>query len=230
MAVDDVYRVTITATGQGSIYQNVYAVQAKFPGDPTTAQFSNFVSQAAAIWTPVQATSVVYTEWTALQLWGSGMTVVANECRRDGARQFGDVISATAGAVPGEALPPQSAAVITWTSGFSGRRRRGRTYGFGLAETVQADGLLTSSVLTGLNTRLVTFTNLYKDDTGTSPDWTLVVWSERTASGCIPGPKPPGGHIQVDPPHPELATTPVKGYVMRPTVYSQRRRTRGVGR
>jgi hypothetical protein len=230
VAVGDTYRVSITATGQGSIYQNTYCVQAKFEPDPTAAQFITFVNNAVTLWLAGQHITIAYTEWSAKQLWGEGMTMVQEECRREGGREFGGPLTQTGTYSATDALPPQSAMVVTWLTGNTGRRKRGRTYGFGQVEGGQSEGTWTSAWLTSQTTRLDTFINLYRAVSGTSPDFTLAIWSERLASGCVPAPPPNKGHVRIDTPHPELATTPVTAYVLRPTVYSQRRRTRGVGR
>lgn len=230
MAVGDTYRINIKATGQGSIYENVYAIESKLAGDPTVANFQTFVNDAVTLWLAAQHVSISYTEWTANQLWGPNMAIVANECRRTGGLQFGAGLAQVGTYSSTDMLPPQSAMVITWLTGFGGKRKRGRSYGFGQVEGGQTDGTWTSAWLTSQTTRLNTFLGIYQDDTGTSPNFTLGVWSERTASGCVPATPPTKGHVQVDTPHPELAFTPVKAAVIRATVYSQRRRTRGHGR
>ena len=230
MAVDDVYKVTLNAGGQGSIYQNVFNLQTKLAGDPTPANFSTFVTDWLASCRNEQSSSVTYTHWDAVQQWGPNMSIDAPKCRRLNAKQFTGVISPGVGGNSNQVLPPQSAMVVTWVTGTAGRRKRGRTYLFGLCEDQQDAGLWGSAFLLGQTSRITTFSNIYKDDTGTSPNFTLGIWSERTASGCVPATPPQKGHVQLDTPHPELAFTPISGFVLRDTVYTQRRRTRGVGR
>jgi hypothetical protein len=230
MAVDDVYKVTISASGQGSVYQNVLNVMMKTEPDPTPVQFQGLITAFTNIFINQQSNTITYSSWEATQQWGPNMSIDAPRCRRLNAKQFGANISAKVGLAAFEALPPQNALVFTWLTGVAGRRKRGRNYVFGLTESDQVQGLFTSTVLTTWNTNMTTFLNLYRDDTGTDPTFTLGVWSERTASGCVPATAPAKGHVQLDPPHPELAFTPVTGGIVRDVVYSQRRRTRGVGR
>lgn len=230
MAVDDVYKLTISATGQGSIYQNVINLQMKQAGDPTDSNFQSLIATWAAIFKGQQATSVAYTDYKAVQQWGPNMSIDAPRCRRLDGKEFAGLIVGQVGTGTGDMLPPQSSAVVTWTSGQSGRRKRGRTYAFGLVETVQAEGQWLAGTLVSWASNVQSFLNAYKGPDGTSPVFNVVVWSERTASGCIPATPPQKGHIQVDTPHPEMAATDITGFVVRPTVFTQRRRTRGVGR
>jgi hypothetical protein len=230
MAVDDVFKVTISSTGQGSVYQNTYHVRMKTEPPATEALFATFVTDAIAMVRSYQVSTISYTQWEAVQQWGAGMVLGPETCQRSGGLAFGAGLSGLPGISISEGLPPQAALVLTWITGFAGRRRRGRTYVGGQPETVQNDGLWMSTHITDMTTKLNAFLAIYKVTTGTSPNLTLGIWSERTASGCVPGPRPPGGHVSVDTPHPELAFTPISSGVVRPTVYSQRRRTRGAGR
>lgn len=230
MALDDVYRVTVTAGGQNSIYQNTYALRMKSETNPDASTFAGFVTAAVALWRPQQITTITYNEWSALQLWGSAMTIVANECRREGGASFAGSLAALPGLLSGDGLPPQSAMVMTLTTGLAGRRKRGRLYGFGQGETNQIDGAWSTTYLSTMTTAANTFFNLYKHPGGTDPNFTIGVWSERMASGCVPATPPQKGHVPRDTPQPAMAFTPVTGFIIRPVVFSQRRRTRGVGR
>jgi hypothetical protein len=227
--VGDVYRLVITAAGGTHFYQNTFALSQELETDLSNSHFASFVTDWITAIKAGQATSIIYQSWAATQVWGDGMSVVASECRREGGRAFGDVITGQAGTSVGDLLPPQAATVVSLISGQVGKRKRGRIYLFGQIENNQADGLLTAPYTSTLGPALTTFFNLYKSPTGTSPNFTLGIWSERTASGCVPATPPQKGHVNVNTPHPELAFTPCTGYILRPVVYTQRRRTRGVG-
>lgn len=108
------------------------------------------------------------------------------------------------GLLTGDALPPQSAGVITWTTGLVGRRYRGRTYTWQGSESQQAAGQWTSAFTTPAGT-FATAARLIGDGLATA-EYTLVVHS-RT-----------GG---ID--------TPVTSHIIRPYVYTQRRRSLGNG-
>jgi hypothetical protein len=230
LATGDVFKVVITSTGQGSVYQNTYHVAAKSESALTEAMFTTFVNDAIAVARPYQVSTLQYTEWEAIQQWGTGVSIVAGECTRTGGLAFGGALSGLPGVSISEGLPPQAALVVTWLTGNAGRRKRGRTYYGAQGENTQNDGLWLSTHVTDMTTKVAAFLAIYKDNTGTSPNFEFGIWSERTASGCVPATPPNSGHIQVDTPHPEQAFTPVTSGVVRPTVYSQRRRTRGVGR
>lgn len=230
MATGDVYRLTISGTGQGSLYQNVLAFKLKGGTGPDATTFATAATDFITIYRPGQAPSVSWTDWQALQMWGSGMTIDAPGCKRLNGRTFAGTITASPGTGTGDAIPPQNAHVTTLITGFAGRRRRGRVFGWGQIETFQAEGLWISAYVTQMQTAWNVFSAKYFKDTGTSAELKLGVWSERTASGCIPATPPAKGHIQVDPPAPDDAFTDVTGFTLRPVVYNQRRRTRGVGR
>jgi len=230
MAAGDVFKVTITSTGQGSIYQNTYHVQTLTAAVPTTANFATFVSDAIAIARTYQASSINYTQWEAIQQWGAGMTIVSGECRREGGLAYGGALSGLPGVSISEPLPPQCACVVTWLTGQAGRRRRGRTYYGAQVETTQNDGLWLSTHITDMTTKVTAFLAIYKATGGTSAVFNVGVWSERIATGCVPAPPPAKGHVQVDLPNPDQAYRAIESGVVRPTVFSQRRRTRGVGR
>jgi len=230
VSIDDVYKVTVNATGQSSVYQNTFHVRMKAEPPPDVTNFATLVTDWITCFKAGQIITYLYSDWQAVQQWGSGMTIDTPKCVRLGGLSFGQVLTAQAGTNGADGLPPQAALVITWLTGNTGRRKRGRAYLGGQSEGNQVEGNWLAAYQTSQGTALTTFLNKYKVSTGTDPTFTLGVWSERTASGCIPATPPAKGHVNVDTPHPELAFTPVSSAVMRPIVYSQRRRTRGVGR
>lgn len=54
------------------------------------------------------------------------------------------------GGQSGDALPPQTASLVSWRTGFVGRRNRGRTYLPAPVETVQSAGTLSAGMLTAM--------------------------------------------------------------------------------
>jgi hypothetical protein len=230
MATGDVYKVTFSGTGQGSIYQNVLNVRMRISTDPTNVMFQTLMTDFCAIFYQQQATTTHWDGWEATQQWGPNMTIDKPRCRRLDGKQFAGAQTIT-GIGAGDALPPQSALVFTWFTGISGRRHRGRSYIWGLREADQAEGLWTTSMLSNWSNNLNTFLALYRGSpAGTNPNFTLGVWSERQASGCVPATPPATGHVNIDEPDPDNAFTPINTGAVREIVYSQRRRTRGVGR
>ena len=230
MAVDDIYRLTVLANELGSVHMNNYAFRMKSGADPSVSDVTTLANATANISRNQQGSSVQWTTWSFTQLWGSGMVPIQDECRRDGAKvvigNFPGGYVGTGGA--GDLLPPQSAMVFTLGTGLAGRRRRGRSYLFGFLETAQANGSWTSAIITSMTTNLNTYYALY-GTAGTDPQFQLGVWSERRASGCWydPGAKKV---VNVETPHPEDAFNVSTGYNLRSIVYTQRRRTLGVGR
>jgi hypothetical protein len=230
MALGDTYRFTIRATAQNNLYENTLAFNTLLAVTPVPGDWNAIATAFTGIWLTDQSTRVLWTSWTAVQLWGAGMSTVPAECRRQGGLQFaGNVPAPNQGAEAlDQMLPPQSAFVVTLLTGNTGRRKRGRWYGFGLTEIAQDAGTWTSTVQTAIHDRTQQFFARYAQG-GTDPGYRLGVWSERTATGCIPNPNGKG-HVLVDQPNPQAAFTPCTGFTARPIVYSQRRRTLGVGR
>jgi hypothetical protein len=229
MAVGDVYRLTLQAVCQGQTYLNTWAFTMKSSPDPTGADVLTLANAFKEMARVSQNNLVTYQTWTFRQLFGGGVTPIQDECRRDGGLVLtGNVSGSAAGGVAGDMLPPQCAMVWTIGTGLAGRRRRGRSYIYGLSEATQANGTWTSATLTTFTTALNTIYGLY-GSAGTDPQFLLGVWSERTATGCEVRGTPPV-LTNIETPHPELAFNMSTGYQLRPTVYSQRRRTIGVGR
>jgi hypothetical protein len=140
----------------------------------------------------------------------------------------GNFTGGTVGTDSGPGLPPQCAMVTTIKTDQIGRRRRGRFYAGGWTESVQTDGTWSSTVLTNVET---TWQGFFTEHAVALPTdgFRLGIWSVRTATGCGPDPVT-GEHKRLDAPSPDTAFTPAVSFVVRPTVYTQRRRVAGVGR
>jgi hypothetical protein len=230
MAAGDSYRLVCNATWSNQLYQNTLALNMNGATTPVASDFLVVANAFKEIWRSQQRSTVLWTTWEATQLWGAQMTINQAKCTRSGGLAFAGVFTGTntGGDPSSEVLPPQCAFVTTILTGFAGRRKRGRWYTFGLTESLQADGLWTAAFINTMGTNLTSFFTSYKQG-GSSTFATLGVWSERTATGCIPSPSGKG-HVQVDTPSPQTAFTPATDFTRRSVVYTQRRRTLGVGR
>lgn len=110
------------------------------------------------------------------------------------------------GTLTGHALPPQTAAVISWRTGLIGRRFRGRTYVWPATEDVQNEGqwgVGYVSALTAFGSSALTFTQA-------GFGYTLCVYSENSET-------------------PGVIATVVQSVVVDQYARSQRRRQVGVG-
>jgi hypothetical protein len=229
MAVGDVYRLTLQSVFQGQTYLNTWAFTMRSSPDPTAADVTTLANAFKEAFRTRQSNLLTYQTWTFRQLFGGTVVPIQDECRRDGGLVLaGNITGSAAGAVATDALPPQCALVWTIGTGLAGRRRRGRSYAYAFTESDQAAGVWATATITFATTALNTIYGLY-GPSGTDPQFLLGVWSERTASGCEYRGTPPQ-LVNVDTPHPELAFNMSTGYQLRTTVYSQRRRTIGVGR
>jgi len=231
MAIGDTYHILVFATFSSQSYMNTFAVQTLLDPTPTASQFQTLANDFKEIWRTQQHGGVLWTTWQARQLWGPNMAIDAPNCRRTGGNiLLGNLLTPFAGGIAtgDQALPPQSAYVVTLQTGIAGRSKRGRSFGFGFLEGEQSAGLWDSTLSTNLTTSWNTFKGRYMQG-GTDPNFRMGVWSERIATGCIPGPGGKG-HTIVGTPQPGSAFTPITDYRLRPVVYTQRRRTLGVGR
>jgi hypothetical protein len=124
------------------------------------------------------------------------------------------------GAVAGDVLPGQNAAVVSLRTGRKGGRFRGRFYVPGIAEASQAQGILGGAQLTAIQALAAGLLAAYGAG-GTEPNYSLRVWSPEVLT--FPAPKVPK-------PRPGVADTAVESYVVDQTIRTQRRRAIGVGR
>lgn len=106
------------------------------------------------------------------------------------------------GARTGDMLPPQAAGVISWRTGLAGRKYRGRSYIPGIAEMDQAGGTLVAGAQANLDVLAGAVNNYWP----AAFSGTHVIWHRDNTT-----------------------PTPVSSWVIRPVVYTQRRRTLGVG-
>lgn len=230
MPAGDVFKMSVQAVGQNSIYMNVLAIRQIGAVDLAQADFQAFADGYKEAVRTQQSSALTWRNWRAVQVFGPTVDYTVKQCARVGGSAFEANLSGTvAGGQPtGDALPPQSALVVTLGSGLIGRRHRGRIYLACFSEADQVAGTWNSSMLTALTAAFTTFFNKYKAG-GTDPKIQLGIWSERTAFGCEWQGKPPQ-HVQIDSPLPDQAFTPVTGFTVRSTVNTQRRRAVGVGR
>jgi len=112
----------------------------------------------------------------------------------------------------GDALPPQSALVLTFNTGVKGRSFRGRAFLAGQGEGHQNAGVWS----TGIKTAAAFGPDALLERYGPSGTNTNFQWSVISRV-----------HNQVV--RPEPIATGITSYVVRPFVQNQRRRTKGVG-
>lgn len=230
MAAGDVYKFSSSAVGLGMTVMNDLAIRILPATDPDQATWQAFADEWKEVHRGLQHNSFSYNTWRAVQVFGAGVTYGPNDCTRSGGKLFTGTHTGTllGGQSATDVLPPQCSGVITLTSPFIGRRKRGRLFIWGFVEADQIAGQWTTTKQAAWATPFTTFFNKYKNG-GTSPNFQLGIWSEREATGCIYD-KAQGGHVNVNPASPDTAFEPASGFQIRSIVYNQRRRTLGVGR
>ena len=230
MAVDDVYYLQLLQRYAGQQLMNVLAFRRKVAADPTPAECLSLADDWKQFFIAAQVTTLSRSGWIVQQIRGGTVSYTSKPCVRQGGLQFIGVHTGTlTGTVATDGMPPQSAIVTTLATGISGRRRRGRLYLPGFPESWQVDGTtvagLIASYITGWGTQLGKF-----GTSGTDPNWQLGVWSMTEATGCTRSTQPPFNLVQTESSDPAAAWLPVSTTATRNIVYSQRRRTIGVGR
>lgn len=229
MAVDDVYRLSIVTNYLGSVMMNTYAFRVKQEAEPTDAQFSTLATDCKELHRLQQVDDVVYKTWRAVQVRGANVSYTTRPCLATGGRLVEGVFTTqtTGSDANPDILPPQCALVTTLRSTEIGRSRRGRIYAYGYSETLQNAGTWSTTHQGAVNTAWTTFMAKYNATTGTDPNFQLGIWSHTLASGCRM--QPDGSTAQTQPPSPSTAFAGCVSHLVRPTVFSQRRRTTGVG-
>jgi len=180
-----IYRCAVEASSGGALYINVFHMDA-ITGS-AAAIGSGFNAQVAtpygvALHTSVDIDQIVVTEIAT----GSQVTTTLN----------------VPGTQTGDMLPPQAAAVLSWRTAFIGRKNRGRTYVFGLAESCQSQGLINGTQLGILGTLAAAIRVAWP----ATVNGQLVLYHRVTNT-----------------------STAIISHIVRDIVYSQRRRTLGVG-
>jgi hypothetical protein len=230
MAVDDVYRLTVRSMTNLNVYQNSWYFRRLSAPDPSQADALALANDWKETLRPLVCNDVIFTTWELRQVRGASVSYSVDPCNIVGGILLqGGVTGSTAGTDTADMLPPQNAFVVTILTGLAGRRRRGRTYIYGVGEGQQASGSWFSAYEVVVSAAFAAQIAQYATG-GTDPNWRWVVWSHREASGCAPSPSPPFSPTPVDPPSPGTAAADVVSYTTRTTVFNQRRRTVGVGR
>lgn len=229
MSVGDAYRLELRQNYSSQNLMNTLAFDRKAESAPTQAECLALANSWATALKPHQMSGLTYTTWIVQQISGSGVTYGASTCRREGGLRFEGLFTAPSfGAQTGDGMPPQCAVVTTLGTGISGRRRRGRYYMAGFGENIQNGGTIAGTPVTDMQTSWTAQLAKYIG-TGTDLVWRLGVWSQTTATGCKPGVNHPHTPTQVASPNPGDAFRPVSSVVVKNIVYTQRRRTIGVG-
>lgn len=229
MAVDDGYKLDLFQLYAGQRVMNSLAFGRKAETPPTQAECLALATDWANHLAPLQVAQLSHTGWRVSQLSGTGVTYPQGLCRRVGGLVFEGAYTGTiVGALAGDGLPPQSAAVITLKTALAGRSRRGRFYMCGIVEGITADGTFGSGLIsqwqTAWNAQLAQYSG-----SGTDPTWYMAVWSQTIATGCRPAAQHPHAPAFSQAPSPGTALQAVTSLTPRAIVYTQRRRTIGVG-
>jgi hypothetical protein len=229
MAIGDMWRVQVQAMFLGQTHLNALYFECKTATDPTQAQMNALAIEIKDLHRSRQADVYAYQRWKAVQVRGLGITYPPPKYQRVGGLFLeGNFVTNTNGSmIDTQQLPPQCAFVTTLKSPNIGRSRRGRIYVGGLTESQQQGGVWDPATISTFTTSWTTFMAKYVWPSGTSPDFSLGIWSETIATGNKQ--KPGGGYDHVANPSPETAGVGVISVVHRSTVYTQRRRTVGVG-
>jgi len=229
MAIDDVYQLTVLSSVSAQVNMNTVAFKRTIEPAPVAADFLPLADALKNIHRANQNTGCSYVSWKARQVRGTEVTwPTGPNCTPLGGLWFeGTLTAPLAGGLSGDLLPQQCAMVTTLRTNTVGRRYRGRYYAGGWGEVSNFSGLWDTSHTSAVQTAWNAFFTTYVTNAATS-GWQVGVWSYRIASGCAvltPG----GSHTRLEDANPDEAFTPVSAFVVRPQVFTQRRRVIGVG-
>jgi hypothetical protein len=224
-----VYKLDLFQSYAGQRLMNSLCFARKTEPAPTQAELAALALDWKNFMLNHQLAQLTHTGWVAQQLSGTDVSYTAVPCTRQGGLRFEGLHTGTVvGGNAGDGMPPQSAIVTTISTGISGRSRRGRFYLGGWGEGFQNNGTITAGIVTSQQTawdaQLAKFS-----PTGTNATWYSVVWSHTIATGCKPAAVHPHAMTAVGSPSPGTASAPVVQFKVRDVVYTQRRRTIGVG-
>lgn len=196
MAVGSIYRVSLVGIAQfNQELVNVFHYRAEQPTvfDTQAEDLAQAVSEFLVA--PHAAARSVGTAATLIEVRGVTNPTEGFDLNID---------PNVSGGIAGDALPPQAAAVITWTTGLVGRRFRGRTFMWPAGEGSQAGGVYTEAYLALMDA---------------FADEALLIGSGiLTATYQLVVHSVAGG-----------TNTPVTGHISRNTVHTQKRRVLGIG-
>jgi len=170
MALNDIFRMALVGTGpnaQQLVNVHHYRQVNSGGGDLGDALARAWVDQASAAWAAAVSTTCA---------------VIQIQVRNLTQPQFGVDYTddlPIAGAVTGEALPPNAAFIISWRTGLIGRARRGRTFMWPTNEAAQAGGQISG----GQNALYQAYADemLQLLDPGSAAVFNMVVHSEVLA-------------------------------------------------
>lgn len=231
MPTDDVWQLQMLQSFAGQVCMNTFAFRTKTGAAVDAAAALALANTWKDFLRGYQADTLTHTGWVLQQVRGGTASYTVRACLRDGGARLEGTYTGTntGGQVGMEGLPPQVAEVISLGTGYSGRRRRGRSYKTGFCEAYQRDGTITSAHLGLERTAWDTHMAKYRVG-GTDPLWETGVWSMTTATGCVVSKTPPFKPVPTVSPDPLAAYLGITTWSVRPTLYSQRRRTIGKGR
>ena len=208
MAVNDVVRLSVLGTMFNQRVQYGHHFRFQTPAASMTGLASAY--EAAILATLRAATSADVT-WQYLMV---------QDVRPTGPETLRHPLpAASVGQIAGEGAPPQTTAVISVHTGQKGRRRRGRFYVPGLAESGTTGGNITGAQLTALTALGETLQTTFGTG-GSNADYRLVVYSPEK----LTAPPPP-----VFKPRTGTITTEATDLILDTRVMTQRRRRLGVG-
>lgn len=203
--VGDIVDVVFNWTGPAQLAQTHLGLKA-------TGAAQTIENLAATMVTNVLKSSSGGLTWGHSSAWAIG-SITFNDVKPGTRAPYIHTFSAVAGSdITGDDLPPQSSLVVTWRTTLKGRSYRGRTYLPGWKESQQASGTWAANATTAASDWADEMMRLY-DGGAVNPNYQLSVVSRYL-----------NGVKRLTP-----VATAIVSRSTRSVVYTQRRRTIGVG-
>jgi len=230
VAVNDVYLCALRASQNGQPVVNTLALRREVSGEPAASDFQAVLTLVKNALRTQQVDDLVYVDWTALKVRGTGVTYSTSAPWRVSTISFSGTFTGTlTGALTTEPEAMQCAYVFALTTAQSGRRRRGRMFVGGLPiSAVNDDGTLDNTFRAATQSAGADPIVTLLGPSGTSTDWRLGVWSDRIATNTVLNNVYPRERVTAGTPDPDSAWAQVQSIIVRDYVGSQRDRRPGI--
>lgn len=211
MAAGDTYELAIKGLVQGQQIVTTHYFRAEAAGDLTALIATDWVTDCKALYRTMQPTDYTMTELFCRQInppgpAGADLALVAPN---------GGNAANASGAL-------NAAAVITWTTAYVGRSRRGRSFIGPLQQGGALLGSLAAVEVTNKTNYAAQMLASFGSGGTRAADCRFVIWSHKIAGSFGQNPPPAMGS-------PTSASAYVQGFRVNTIVRSQRRRELGVG-
>lgn len=182
MAAGDTYELAIKGSCASQQIVTVHHFRAEGAGDLSSTIVTDWVADCKAAYRGMLPADYAVVSLACRQINPPGPVGVDTAA----VAPNGGIFAATAG-------PMNAAGVITWTTGYIGRSRRGRSFIGPLASQQVISGVVQAATVTAMTAYVTAMLGSFGSGGTRAADARLVVWSRRIASTTSQSPPPAMG-------------------------------------